>query len=97
MERQREDLRERKPYYASSVPAVPVHQVEPRKKCTAPCRRGAFVSMNSKFALLAFGVKCAGRNGSPPPVDGALHSAPVQNGIHILLRSGDRSQAVGIH
>ena len=131
MERQREDLRERKPYYASSVPAVPVHQVEPRKntdfngkghpswvslthpslplsqiyhfidslKCTVPCRRGAFVSMNSKFAILAFGVKCAGRNGSffPPPVDGALHSAPVQNGIHILLRSGDRSQAVGVH
>lgn len=52
--------------------------------------------LNSKFAILAFGVKCAGRNGSPP-VDGALHSAPVQNGIHILLRSGDRSQAVGIH
>lgn len=71
MERQREDLRERKPYYASSVPAVPVHQDEPRKKCTAPCRRGALqarciVSMNSKlnskFAILAFGVKCAGRN-----------------------------------
>ena len=50
MERQREDLRERKPYYASSVPAVPVHQDEPRKKCTAPCRRGALQRVEKVFS-----------------------------------------------
>ena len=44
-----------------------------------------------------FWGKMRGTKRLSPPVDGALHSAPVQNGIHILLRSGDRSQAVGVH
>ena len=58
------------------------------------------VSMNSEQQIChpRFWGKMRGtKRLFPPPVDGALHSAPVQNGIHILLRSGDGSQAVGIH
>ena len=49
MERQSEDCRECKPYYASSLPAVPVYQDEPRKKCTAPCGRGALQRVEKVF------------------------------------------------
>ena len=82
--------------FLTVIANIPLYrQSQMHRALQARCIVSMNSKLNSKFAILAFGVKCAGRNG--PPVDGALHSAPVQNGIHILLRSGDRSQAVGIH